>query len=85
MSPAYDPQTDGQTERVNQVLGGYLCIFVHYDQNDWYRLLPLAKFAYNNSAPSAHEMTPFFANYGYHPQMEWFKEREAQNPGADMY
>ena len=85
MSTAYHPQTDGQTERVNQVLGGYLRIFVNYDQNDWYHLLPLAEFAYNNSATSAHGMTPFFANYGYHPQSEWLKEREAQNPGANMY
>jgi len=30
-------------------------------------------------------MTPFFANYGYHPQTEWLKEREAQNPGATRY
>ena len=85
MSTAYHPQTDRQTERVNQVLGGYLHIFVNYDQNDWYHLLPLAEFAYNNSATSAHGMTSFFANYGYHPQTEWLKEREAQNPGADIY
>ena len=63
MSTAYHPQTDGQTESVNQVLGGYLRIFVNYDQNDWYNLLPLAEFAYNNSATSAHGMRPFFANY----------------------
>ena len=54
MSTAYHPQTDGQTERANQVLGGYLRNFVNYDQNYWYHLLLFAKFAYNNSATSTH-------------------------------
>jgi len=85
MSTAYHPQTDRQTERVNQVLGGYLRVFINYDENDWYHLLPLAEYAYNNSVTTAHDMTPFFANYGYHPQTEWLKEREAQNPGANLY
>jgi len=85
MSTAYHPQTDGQTERVNQVLGGYLRIFVNYDQDDWYQLLPLAEFAYNNSVTNAHNMTPFFANYGYHPQTEWLKKGEARSPGANLY
>jgi len=85
MSTAYHPQTDGQTERTNQVLEGYLRTFVNYDQNDWYQLLPLAEHAYNNSATNAHKMTQFFANYGFHPQMEWMKEREAQDPGATLY
>jgi hypothetical protein len=85
MSTAYHPQTDGQTERTNQVLEGYLRNFVNYDQDDWYQLLPLAEFAYNNSATNAHGMSPFFANYGYHPQTEWMKERQAQNPGAELY
>jgi len=85
MSTAYHPQTDGQTERTNQVLEGYLRSFVNYDQDDWYQLLPLAEHAYNNSATSAHGMSPFFANYGFHPQTEWIKEREARNPGATAY
>jgi len=85
MSTAYHPQTDGQTERTNQVLEGYLRTFVNYDQDDWYQLLPLAEHTYNNSATNAHKMTPFFANYGFHPQTEWMKEREAQNPGAAWY
>jgi len=70
MLTAYHPQTDGQTERVNHVLGGYLRIFVNYDQEDWYHLLHLAEYAYNNSVTTAHDMTPFFANYGYDPQTE---------------
>jgi len=64
---------------------GYLRTFLNYDQKDWYQLLPLAEHAYNNSATNAHNMTPFFANYGFHPQTEWMKAREAQNPGATLY
>jgi len=85
MSTAYHPKTDGQTERTNQVQEGYLRNFVNYDQNDWYPMLPLAEYAFNNSKASAHKLTPCFANYGFHPQTEWMKEREAQNPGATMY
>jgi len=85
ISTADHPQTDGQTERVNQVSGGYLPIFVNYDQDDWYHLLRLAEYAYNNSVTMAHDMTPFFAKYGYHPQTKWLKERETQSPGANLY
>ena len=85
MSTAYHPQTDGQTERTNEVLEGYLQTFVNYDQNDWYQLLPLAEHGYNNSATNAHTMTPFLANYRFHLQREWMNEKEAHNPGATMY
>ena len=30
-------------------------------------------------------MSSVYANYGFHPQAEWKKEREAQNPGAQLY
>jgi len=85
MSTAYHPQTGGQTERTNQVLEGCLRNFVNYDQDDWYQMLPLAEYAYNNSKTSADKLTPFFTNYGFHPQTEWMKEREAKNPGPTMY
>jgi hypothetical protein len=38
-----------------------------HQQTDWVELLPLAEFAYNNTITTAHGMTPFHANYGYHP------------------
>ena len=82
---AYHPQTDEETEQTNHTLEGYLCNFVNYDQSDWYQLLPLATHAYNNSRTNPHGMSPFYANYGFHPEKEWMKEREARNPGAALY
>ncbi|KAJ1043924.1 hypothetical protein NDA10_006755 [Ustilago hordei] len=37
LSTAYHPQTDGQTERVNQVIEQYLRMYCNYEQNDWAR------------------------------------------------
>jgi hypothetical protein len=46
-STAYHPQTDGQTEHVNQELEQYLRAFVSEQQNNRTELLPLAEFQYN--------------------------------------
>jgi hypothetical protein len=67
---AYHPETDGQTERLNQILEQYLQIYVDYLQDDWAPLLPLAEFAYNNSSHSTTNITPFFVNKGFHPNLE---------------
>jgi len=64
MSTAYHPQTDRQTEGTKQVLEGYLRNFFNYDQNDWYQMLLLAEYAYNNSKASAHKITPFSPTTG---------------------
>ena len=34
-STAYHPQTDGQTERVNQEIEQYLRLFCNWQQDDW--------------------------------------------------
>jgi hypothetical protein len=67
MSTAFHPQTDGQSECVNQTIEIFLRSFINLQQTDRVELLPLAKFAYNISTTSAHGMTLFYANYGYHP------------------
>ena len=85
MSKGDHPQTDGQSATTNQVLEAYLRNFVNYDQDAWYQLLPLVEYAYTNSKARAHKLTPFFANYSFHRQTEWMKERYVQNPGATMY
>jgi hypothetical protein len=68
LSTAYHPQTDGQTERTNQTIEQYLRCYLNYQQNDWVKLLPMAQFAFNNSAAIT-GISPFFANYGRHPNI----------------
>ena len=48
-STAYHPQTDGQTERVNQILEDMLRACILELKGNWDQYLPLAEFAYNNS------------------------------------
>ncbi|TDZ17375.1 Transposon Tf2-9 polyprotein [Colletotrichum orbiculare MAFF 240422] len=49
LSTAFHPQTDGQTERINQILEIYLRCYVNYQQDNWVTLLPTAQFAYNSA------------------------------------
>ena len=65
----YHPEGDGQTEQTNQTLEQYLQIFCNYQQDNWYTLLSLAEFAYNNTLSSTTRISPFFANKGYHPNL----------------
>jgi len=53
LSTVFYPQTDGQTERVNQELEQYLRMFIDHRQEQWLEWLGMAKFAYNNKAHSS--------------------------------
>jgi len=68
MSTAYHPQTDGQTERVNQALEQYVRCYVDYNLSNWLDLLPSAEFAYNNQAHKGIKESLFYLEYGRHPR-----------------
>ncbi|KAJ1595137.1 hypothetical protein NDA11_003304 [Ustilago hordei] len=68
LSTAYHLQTDGQTERVNQVIEQYLRMYCNYEQNDWANLLDTAAFVYNNMVHNSIGVSPFFACYGWNPK-----------------
>jgi len=68
-STAWHPQTDGQTERVNQELDQFLRLFVNKWQNDWYDLLPIAEFQHNNHVHSATQQPLFLLDTGRIPHM----------------
>ena len=79
-SSAYHPQSDGQTERINQVLEQFLRGYSNHLQTDWSDLLPLAEFSYNNAEHASTQLTPFFANYGYHPRFSFDNTDPASLP-----
>jgi hypothetical protein len=43
------PQSDGQSERINQVLEHYLRTYCNHNETNWAALLDMAEFSYNNS------------------------------------
>ena len=63
-STAFHPQTDGQSERVIQVLEDMLQSCVIDFPGSWDRYIPLMEFAYNNSYQSSIGMAPYEALYG---------------------
>jgi len=68
-STAWHPQTDRQTECVNQELDQFLCLFINERQDDWYDLLPIAEFQHNNHVHSATQQPSFLLDTGQIPRM----------------
>jgi hypothetical protein len=76
LSSSAHPETDGQTEKANDIVGVYLkCFSTRYvttgtDEQDckgWHRLLPLDEFAYNATPQKALGRSPFEVDLGYIP------------------
>jgi len=92
MSSSYHPQTDGQTERLNQRLETYLRCLVQTCPSKWCQWISLAEYWYNTTYHSALGKTPFEVLYGHPPKhfgivpadassvtdlQEWLNERSA--------
>ena len=77
LSMAYHPQTDRQTEHINQELEQYLRMFVDHRQEQWPEWLGMAESTYNNKKHTVTQVSPFEANYGLSPRME-FKGRRGK-------
>jgi hypothetical protein len=65
---AYHPQTDGQTEVVNKILGNLLRSLVTEHHNQWDQIRPQAEFAYNDSPNRSTGKSPFQILYGMQPR-----------------
>ena len=81
----FHPQTDRQTERVNQELEQYLRMFIDHRQEQWPEWLGMAEFAYNNKAHSSTRTSPFKANYGQNPRMGFEGRKKGKYAGTEKF
>src|SRR5690242_10069329 len=65
LSTAFHLQTDGQTERTNQFITGWLRNYIVGFEGLWSRQLRQVEFCYNNQKHNIIGMSPFKALYGY--------------------
>jgi len=85
LSMAYHPQTNGQTERINQELEQYLRVFIDYRQEQWPDWLGTAEFIYNNKIYTVTKISLFKANYGQDPRMGFEGRRKGKYKAAGKF
>ena len=87
MSTSFHPQSDGQSERVNQVVEQILRCYVSYSQTDWLKYLWTVEVAINNSVHSSTGATPFEAAYGFAPKFDRFQfpRNATSNPEVPVH
>ena len=69
MSTAYHPQTDGVTEKMNDVIESALRHYVNAEGTNWDQFLSGIEFAINNAVSESLGTSPFMLNYGFNPKM----------------
>jgi transposase InsO family protein len=85
-SSSYRPQTDGQTERVNQILEDMLRACALQYGRSWDKSLSYAEFSYNNSYQESLKMVPFEMLYGHRCRtlLFWSETTEQKVFGPDI-
>ena len=68
LSTAYHPQSDGETERVNQEVETYLQIFCRSNPGSWAENISHTEFAHNHRLHSVTNQSLFYLMMGYEPR-----------------
>ena len=66
-STAYHPQMDSQTERVNQEVKQFLQLFMNQQQDNLYKWLAIAEFAYTDWIHASTHSSPFMMDTRQNP------------------
>lgn len=82
LSSGFHPQTNGQTERINQQLENALCPLWGWEPSSWTKNVAWVEYAHNSLPSSATGMTPFQVVLGYQSPLFPSQESEITVPSA---
>ncbi len=85
LSSGFHPQTNGQAERTNQILGRMLRSLTSQSPASWCDQLSWAEYAHNSLPSSATGLSPFHACLGYQPPLFTSQKTESSVPSVQAF
>ena len=88
MSTSDHPETDGQSEPINRTFIEMLRSHVNERNTNWSEFVPLIEIVINNTKQSSSGISPYFINYGYHPNFNGIYEKskaETNSSAAESF
>uniref|UniRef100_A0A3Q2QFS9 Gypsy retrotransposon integrase-like protein 1 n=1 Tax=Fundulus heteroclitus TaxID=8078 RepID=A0A3Q2QFS9_FUNHE len=84
LSSGFHPQTDGQSERMNQEVETKIRLFCQSDPSKWARDLPWVEHAINATPSCSTGLSPFYVVYGFQPPVFATEEVKSRVPSARL-
>ncbi len=85
LSSGFHPQTNGQAERTNQIVGRLLRSLAFRNPSSWAEQLPWAEYAHNSLPTSATGLSPFHCCLGYQPPLFSSQDAESNVPSVKAF
>ncbi len=85
LSSGFHPQTNGQAERTNQILGRMLRSLTSQSPASWCDQFSWAEYAHNSLPSTATGLSPFHACLGYQPPLFTSQETESSVPSVQAF
>jgi len=85
LSTAFHPQTDGESEWVNQEIGTYLRLLLANDPTGWVHKLPMFEWYHNTNQHSATKQRPADLLFGFSPKLFPEAVPSLSNPVAESH